>query len=259
MNPQQFANMGGMGRGMPNMNMGMGMNSNGQNKQPNFLQFIYQSLTQSQQNDGPFTGWRGALSIQERAAQIKILFDSLRMLGSTVDTKRSLDIALAFERKQFMQSSTQDAYKHSIHEKLASIRDQRQQQVTTAANGMPNASGPPNGMMNGFPQMGGANQNMNFPQQQGMQPSSMLPQMQQQASMNVSRTIEIVTWNCPVNSFHIQLRMTPAPLVFLATHLLSESTYCARLLPIFCSDQLTDYSSAYSAPQPTDQSRTCRQ
>ncbi|KAK5951853.1 hypothetical protein OHC33_007145 [Knufia fluminis] len=201
--------MGGMGRGMPNMNMGMGMNSNGQNKQPNFLQFIYQSLTQSQQNDGPFTGWRGALSIQERAAQIKILFDSLRMLGSTVDTKRSLDIALAFERKQFMQSSTQDAYKHSIHEKLASIRDQRQQQVTTAANGMPNASGPPNGMMNGFPQMGGANQNMNFPQQQGMQPSSMLPQMQQQPSMNPTQPL-----NQQINPAHAAnnaIRANPPP------------------------------------------------
>lgn len=178
MNSQRFTNVGGAGRGMNNMNQ-------------NFIQFIYQSLSQSQQNDGPFTSWRAPFSIQERAAQIKILFDSLRMLGSTVDTKRSLDIALAFERKQFIQSPTQEAYKHSIHEKLASIRDQRQQQVATAsataatANGMPKSSAPP--MINGFPQMGAANQTMNFQQQQGMQPSPMLPQMQQPSSMNVSR------------------------------------------------------------------------
>lgn len=195
---QNMQNMGGMGRGMPNMNMNMnmnmamnGMNPNmGQQKGPNFLSIIYQNLTQSQNQDGPLQGWRAGITIQERAGQIKILFDSLRMLTSTVDVKRSLDIALAFERKQFMSSATQEAYKQSIHEKLASIRDQRQQHVN-ANNGV--ASG--NMQMGGNaafqqqqPQMSQMNQAMNF-NQQAMQPSPMMSQMPNQQSINVSRPV----------------------------------------------------------------------
>lgn len=188
-----MGNMGNMGNMNMGMNMGMGMNSMNPNmpqqRPPPFLAIIYQSLTQSQQHDGPFQGWRANMSIQERAAQIKVVFDSLRMLGGQSDTRHSLDIALAFERKQFSQSQTQEAYKQSIHDKLAEIRDKRQQQV----NGMPNnmmqqpIMSTPN-MAQRQPQMQpGMPQNMNFGQQSMVQQSPMVGSMQQQpqSMMNV--------------------------------------------------------------------------
>ena len=200
MNPQAFGNMGGMGRGMPNMGMmggntgvGMGMNNMNQSvpqqKGPNFLAIIYQTLTTSQSQDGPLQGWRQQVAIQDRAAQIKILFDNLRLLGTQVDTKRSLDIALAFERRQFSSTASMEAYKKSIHDKLASIRDQRQQQV----NG--NNPGQAGMMMNSSmsqPQMQQQQMNMDggmvFPQ--AMQPSPMGGQMPQ--SMNVSLITRVI-------------------------------------------------------------------
>lgn len=195
---QQFTNMAGMGRGMPNVNMmqnmGISMPMNNMNpqmpkaQQPNFLQFIYQNLSNNNNNDGPFTGWQANIGHQERAGQIKILFDSLRMLGATTDTKRSLDIAIAFERKQFTQSPSLEAYKKSIHEKLAGIRDQRQQAVQVAANG--GVVNQANSMGANMAQMPGMNPNMNtFPQQPGAQANMVQNQMQNPAMMNVSRLI----------------------------------------------------------------------
>lgn len=193
MNPQQFQNMGGMGRGMPNMNMNMGMNNVNPNMAqqkgpPNFLQIIYQNLTQSQNVDGPFQGWRQGVSIQERAGQIRLLFDSLRMLSNTNDIVRSLDIALAFERKQFVSSATLEAYKQSIREKLFSIRDQRQQNVNANTNLPPGNM--PMVQNAGFQQqqqptqqqVSQMGQAMNFGQP-GIAPSPMMPGLQ---NMNVS-------------------------------------------------------------------------
>lgn len=193
MNPNNFQNMGGMG-------MGMGMNPVNQNMAqqrgpPNFISIIYQNLSQSQNLDGPFQGWRQGVSNQERAGQIKLLFDSLRMLSSTNDIVRSLDIALAFERKQFISSATQEAYKQSIREKLFSIKDQRQQYVNAnlpAGNmQMPqNAAFQHQQQQSMQPQAPQMAQAMNF-NQQGMQPSPMVNQMPGQQNMNVSKTLHI--------------------------------------------------------------------
>lgn len=196
MNPNGWAGGmgGGAGRGMPNMNMGMnmgmGMNPNMQQpKGPNFLGMIYQNLSASQGQDGPFTGWRSHVAIQERAGQVKILFDSLRMLGSTVDIRRSLDIAVAFERRQFLQSTSLEAYKQSLHDKLSSIRDQRQQQAQVSANNMPNnmqMMNPAFQQAQQQPQMNQMTPNMNFQQPAAMQPSPAFNPMVQQRPMNVS-------------------------------------------------------------------------
>lgn len=186
----------GMSMGMGN-NMNMNMNPNMQQQQrgPNFLGMIYQNLTASQGQDGPFTGWRSHVSIQERAGQVKILFDSLRMLGAAVDIRRSLDIAVAFERRQFLQSASLEAYKQSLHEKLSSIRDQRQHQAQVSANAMPNNMQ----MMNPAfqqaqqqqqqqqqPQMNQMTPNMNLQQPSAMQPTPSFNPMVQQRPMNVS-------------------------------------------------------------------------
>lgn len=176
---------------MPNMNMNMNMNPNlaQQQKGPNFLSIIYQNLTASQSQDGPFSGWRSSFTVQERAGQIKVLFDSLRMLAQGVDIRRSLDIAIAFERKQFMQSASLEAYRQSIHEKLSGIRDQRQHQAqVSAANNMPNNMQMMNPSFQQTQQQAPMNPmayNMNF-QQAGMQASPSFNPMVQRP-MNVSR------------------------------------------------------------------------
>lgn len=204
MNPNNWsgAMAGGAGRGMPNMNMnmnmnmgmgmGMGMNMNmnpnmPQQKGPNFHNIIYQNLQASQQQDGPFSGWRSQVPILERASQVKILFDSLRMLGEGVDIRRSLDIAVAFERRQFLQSTSLETYKQSLHEKLSSIRDQRQQQAVAAVSNMPNNMQMMNPAFQQAQQQAPMNQmtpNMNFQQPSGMQPSPSFNPMIQQRAMN---------------------------------------------------------------------------
>lgn len=217
MNPQQFANnMGGMGRGMPNMgmpgqmnnmnmgnmgmmggNMGMpgGMNNMAglqqqqqqqQQRAPQYITFIYQSLAQQQQQDGPPQGWRASVTTQERAAQIKLLFDSLRMLGQPQDIKRSLDIALAFEKKQFTQCQSHDHYKEEMRQKLSNIRDQRQLAVNN--NNMPGMNMAQqqqqmsNNMNSGIGGFG--NLNMGTPQMPGQQMNQQQANIQN--NMNVS-------------------------------------------------------------------------
>lgn len=223
MNPQQFGNMGAMGRGMPGMmnnNQGMGMNMAGNNVMngmnpnvqqrqsgPDFLSIIYQSLTASQQEDGQVQGWRANVNLRDRAAQIKILFDSLRVLAQSNDIRRSLDIALAFERKRWNESPSQEAYKQAIHEKLSSIRDQRQQMAQNGLNGMQNA-----GLntliqnqgqnMQGLQMPNNVGQNLNFANgQPNMQQSPMMPQGQQQQPMNVSFY--------PLNPIHFRVTLVP--------------------------------------------------
>lgn len=180
-------NMNMQQMGMANMNMMMNNNVQqmGQLKTPSYLQFIYQNLQVSTQQDGPFTGWQAGVTHQDRAAQIKILFDSLRMLGPA-DTKRSLDIALAFERQQFTKSPSVDAYKQSIHDKLAGIRDQRQQAANNANNaGVNNAMTAGMQQMGGVPNMPGFSQSAQaagmmqgvMPNQKNMNVSSLHPQM----------------------------------------------------------------------------------
>lgn len=192
MNNMNMGNMGMMGAnmgmpgGMNNMsNTGMQQQQQQQQRAPPYINFIYQSLAQQQQQEGPAQGWRVSVTAQERAAQIKLLFDSLRMLGQPQDTRRSLDIAIAFEKKQFLQCQSHDHYKEQMRQKLSNIRDQRQ--VAANNNGMPGMNMAQqqqisNNMTQGIGGFG--NLNMGTPQMPGQQMG------QQQANiannMNVS-------------------------------------------------------------------------
>lgn len=230
MNPQML-NMAGMGRGAPamgmnvnmnnmnNMNMGMAMGMNNPGMMPNnmniaqpnpagqFQKIIYQSLQSESQQHGPYTGWKKEISLQERGAQIKVLFDSLRMLGAQVDGSKSLNIALMFERKQFNDSQTREDYHRSIHEKLASIRDQRQRQLDSQTNQNLN-------QQQQQPQQTPQAQNMNLQQQQqqqqrfqqqnmqnGVNQSPMVNQMNALSNMTVS-TGQAISWLCTTSSLH---------------------------------------------------------
>jgi KIX domain len=165
MNPQQFQNMG-MGRGVPmqmnpafNMNPQMSVQMGDQQipmqgvpqqnnmGHPQIQRHIFTTL----QNQGPFSGWQATVNVNERAAQVKLLVDSLRLVRPPVEPPRALDVALQFERKCFSQSTSRDEYYRECSEKLGKIRDQRAQQMNqAAANNMQNMQGM-QGIQQNFP------------------------------------------------------------------------------------------------------------
>ena len=79
-------------------------------------------LKRSESAEGPLAGWQAGFAIDSRALWVGLLLDLLRMFGSSVDLDRSIDISLAFERKQFMESSIVDDYRESTRQKLGTIR-----------------------------------------------------------------------------------------------------------------------------------------
>lgn len=168
MNPQQFQNMAGMGRGMPNNMQQMAMANqmgqmNGMGGQigqmnpmggqmgagmgrpmppqmagqmslnhPSVQQYIFDMLN----SQGPFSGWQANVHIRERAGQIKLLVDSLRLVRPPVELPRAIEVALQFERKCFTQSASREDYVRECSEKLGRIRDQRAQQMNQSAAGV---------------------------------------------------------------------------------------------------------------------------
>lgn len=184
----------------PAMNMNMNMtnvNMAQQNPAAQFTRYIYATLTQQNNTNPPQLGWKKEITLQERARQIKCLFDSLRMLSSAVDLKHSLDVAITFETKQFQTSATREQYQHSIHEKLARIRDERQNQINNAsaaannpmANSPANTRGP---ALQQAQQQLSQMQNLSFQHQMqqaaqaGMQQAVMSNQMNAQSTISVS-------------------------------------------------------------------------
>ncbi|EXJ64275.1 hypothetical protein A1O7_00611 [Cladophialophora yegresii CBS 114405] len=175
MNPNQFQNMAGMGRGMPNnmqqqmamanqMGGQMAAQMGGQMGQMNLMggqmggpigggmgrpmppqaagqmslnhpsvqQYIFDQLN----SQGPFAGWQANVHIRERAGQIKLLVDSLRLVRPPVELTRAIEVALQFERKCFTQSLSREDYVRECSEKLGRIRDQRAQQMNQSAAGV---------------------------------------------------------------------------------------------------------------------------
>jgi len=233
MNPQQFQNMAGMGRGMPNnmphMNlagqmgghmgaqmagqmggqmggmmphqMGGGQMNNGPNPQ------VQHHILQALQAQGPFTGWQASVNIRERAGQIKLLVDSLRLVRPPVDPPRAIEVALQFERKCFTQSASKEDYIRECSEKLGRIRDQRAHQA--AAGGMQGMQ-MPNQNFQQFQQLNqNMSQNMNVPPhlQQQMQGSPMFNQQRgPQPMMNQGQNS-----GNPAGMMQINNQQKPAP------------------------------------------------
>ncbi len=240
MNPNQFQNMGGMGRGMPNnmqqqmmanqmggqmaaqmggqmgqMNpmggqMGGGMarpmsaQAGGQMSlnHPSVQQYIFDQLN----SQGPFAGWQANVHIRERAGQIKLLVDSLRLVRPPVELTRAIEVALQFERKCFTQASSREDYVRECSEKLGRIRDQRVQQMNQTGAG----AGP--GAMPGMQGMQMPNQNFMSQMQANQQMQNnmgMPPQMQQQMQQGMRNS---PAFNQPQPMMNqSQLMATPNP------------------------------------------------
>jgi hypothetical protein len=86
---------GQMGRAMPQQMAGQMSLSH-----PSVQQHILEMLN----SQGPFSGWQASINIRERAGQIKLLVDSLRLVRPPVELPRAIEVALTFERKCFMNA-----------------------------------------------------------------------------------------------------------------------------------------------------------
>ena len=210
MNPQQFQNLG-MGRGMPmQMNpafsvnpqqMGQmggqqmpmqGMPQQANVGHPQIQKYIFTTL----QGQGPFSGWQATVNVNERAAQVKLLVDSLRLVRPPVELPRALEVALQFERKCFSQSTGKEEYFRECSEKLGKIRDQRAQQMSQAVNNMQGMQGmqmsnPNTQMQISQNMMGQQNMQMNMPpNMQQMQQPQMMAQRNMQTMQNQPQMIQ---------------------------------------------------------------------
>ena len=176
MDPQQFQNMG-MARPMPNnaqqqINPAAAqMNAARLHGQQQMQRHIFTAL----QNQGPFSDWQAQVQLPERAQQIKLLIDSLRLVHPPVELPRAIEVAISFEAKSFSQSASKEEYSRECKEKLQRIRDQRALAVNQNAGMMPNMQ-----MQNPNMQMQGQNFQQMQQMQQRAQAMNMNPQMQQQ-------------------------------------------------------------------------------
>jgi hypothetical protein len=184
MNPafmnQQMANM----RAQPGMNMQGGM----QQQMAMGNAQIHRQIIQNLQSQGPFSGWQAAVPINERAAQIRQLVDSLRLVRPPVEPPKAAEVAIQFERKAFAQSASKEDYIRECNDKLARIRDQRAQQMNVNGNMAMQQGGMPMQNQAFMQQMG---QNMNISQGMSMSPAQQQMQQNmfnQQRSQNLQQT-----------------------------------------------------------------------
>jgi hypothetical protein len=206
MNPAHLQNGLAMGRGMP---PNVPQMQQAQNQNNNMQRHIITSL----QGQGPFSGWQATITVEQRAIQVKLLIDSLRLIKPVIELPRAVQVALSFEQKAFVQSSSLDAYVGMCKEKLGQIHDTRQQQQQNSANAQ-NAPNQNNAMQQmqqaqQVQQMQQMGQNLNFPpqlqhqmqasplpnqqrlqqQQQFQQQQLQLQQQQQHNSMNTGQAM----------------------------------------------------------------------
>jgi hypothetical protein len=100
------------------------MQQGAQNHNNNLQRHIISSL----QQQGPCSGWQATITVDQRAIQVRLLIDSLRLIKPVIELGRAVQVALSFEQKAFIQSQSLDAYVSMCKEKLNQIHDTRQQQ-----------------------------------------------------------------------------------------------------------------------------------
>jgi hypothetical protein len=96
MNPEQFPNMRSIGGGISNP-------ADPELTSQQIQRVILQSLTshtQSLQSQGKFIGWHQTVTLEQRAAQVKFLIDSLRLIQPVVAYHQAINVALTFERRR---------------------------------------------------------------------------------------------------------------------------------------------------------------
>ncbi|KAL8743469.1 MAG: hypothetical protein Q9190_004185 [Brigantiaea leucoxantha] len=173
MNPNNFQHMG-----MP----GPGTQTNvPQVGQPNGIQHhIWRTL--SQQQIPP--GWQGSVSPQNRMTVVCQLVTALRILHNAINDQHSVQVAITFETKAFLNCPDKQTYETTYRNKLREITETRRRQIEDAPRQyMQNNQGQPMNMAPHQMQMHhltqGQNQNQGqTPFQHGMQNGQTTQMMQ---------------------------------------------------------------------------------
>jgi hypothetical protein len=118
------------------------------------------------QQQGPFSGWQATITVDQRAIQVRLFIDSLRLIKPMIELMRAVQVAISFERRAFMESQSLDAYVSMCKENLSRIHETRRQQQNSLNMGQamdPNITA----------HQGGMQESTNF--MQGQQPKPLPP------------------------------------------------------------------------------------
>jgi KIX domain len=138
------------------------------------------------QQQGPFSGWQATITVDQRAIQVRLLIDSLRLIKPVIELGRAVQVAISFEQKAFMQNQSLDAYVSICKDKLSQIHETRQQQQNSMnAQNAPNQTSSMQQMQQAQ-QMQQISQNPNFSAQQQQHQQH----QQQQSSLNMGQAMD---------------------------------------------------------------------
>jgi KIX domain len=124
---------------------------------------VRRHIIASLQQQGPFAGWQATVTVDQRAMQVRLLVDSLRLIKPVIERGRAIQFAISFEQKAFIQNQSLDAYVSICKEKLSQIHEtQQQQQSSVNAQSTPNQTSSMQQMQQAQ-QMQQIGQNLNLP------------------------------------------------------------------------------------------------
>ncbi|PGH20404.1 hypothetical protein AJ80_03549 [Polytolypa hystricis UAMH7299] len=100
------------------------------------VQMLMKHVRSVLERQGPFTGWREAVTQSERSLKVIQVVSSLRLIQPKADIQGAVHAAMNFEEKSFREARDKAEYDRLFSEKLQRIKDEREQRVQAMQNGM---------------------------------------------------------------------------------------------------------------------------
>ncbi|OXV08211.1 hypothetical protein Egran_04026, partial [Elaphomyces granulatus] len=143
MNPANFSNVGG---GLPGgANPHGQMQSTGKSENTGAQQ-VLKYIGMNLSGQGPFTGWRAAVTLQERGMKVYQIINSFRLIQPRAELPNIVQTALSFEQNAFREAREKSDYEKECNTKLLALRDTRARQATLQGGGMMQQPGAAAGM-----------------------------------------------------------------------------------------------------------------
>ncbi|OKL60313.1 hypothetical protein UA08_04131 [Talaromyces atroroseus] len=132
-------------------NVGTGAMLTGANPQGampnNQTSLVSRQVAQVLQSQGPYTGWRAEVPIQDRAQKVWQMITSLRLIQPRIEIQNALQAALSFEEKAFREANQKADYEKECTNKLHAIKETRlRQQAVYNQGGLIQHGGATGGM-----------------------------------------------------------------------------------------------------------------
>ncbi|KAK2738194.1 hypothetical protein FQN57_007169 [Myotisia sp. PD_48] len=119
-------------------------------------QMLLSHVAQALQAQGPFTGWRESVPVEERAIKVRQMISSIRLIKPNFEIANAITWALRFEEKAFTTAKEkflppplplsmadpplQADYDREFAERLSKLRDSRQQRAMMQGGMIPRAN-----------------------------------------------------------------------------------------------------------------------